>query len=160
MTDSQPTDSQPTTFRTPLKTPYVAVDIIIELVDQPDRPIVLIERHYKPLGWAIPGGFIDYGEPAEVAAKREALEEIGLEIELVELLGVYSDPTRDERQHTLSAVYIATAQGMPKAGDDAKAAKVVNVWEIPTNLCFDHDRILRDYLNLRHYHQRPYLSRT
>jgi 8-oxo-dGTP diphosphatase len=136
----------------------VAVDIIIELVDQPDRPIILIERHYKPLGWAIPGGFIDYGEQAEVAAKREAMEEIGLEIELVELLGVYSDPTRDDRQHTLSAVYIATAKGMPKAGDDAKAAKVVNVWEIPTNLCFDHDRILRDYLNLRHYHQRPSLG--
>ncbi len=165
VTDSQQTTgsqassqaSSQTVFRSPLKTPYVAVDIIIELVDQPDRPIILIERHYKPLGWAIPGGFMDYGERAEVAAKREAMEEIGLEIELVELLGVYSDPTRDERQHTLSAVYIATAKGLPKAGDDAKAAKVVNVWEIPTNLCFDHDRILRDYLNLRHYHKRPNL---
>ncbi len=134
------------------------MDIIIELIDRPDRPIILIERHYKPLGWAIPGGFIDYGEQAEVAAKREAMEEIGLEIELVELLGVYSDPTRDDRQHTLSAVYIATAKGTPKAGDDAKAVKVVNVWEIPTNLCFDHDRILQDYLNLRHYHQRPSLG--
>jgi 8-oxo-dGTP diphosphatase len=160
VTDSQ-IDSQiasSTTTRPPLKTPYVAVDIIIELIDQPDRPIILIERHYKPLGWAIPGGFIDYGEQAEVAAKREAMEEIGLEIELVELLGVYSDPTRDDRIHTLSAVYIATAKGTPKAGDDAKAVKVVNVWEIPTNLCFDHDRILQDYLNLRHYHQHPRLG--
>lgn len=146
------------TLKTPLKTPYVAVDIIIELIDQPDRPIILIERHYQPLGWAIPGGFVDYGEAADVAAKREAMEEIGLAIELVDLLGVYSDPTRDDRQHTLSAVYIATAKGLPKAGDDAKAAKVVNVWEIPTNLCFDHDRILQDYLNLRHYNKRPGLS--
>ncbi len=141
-----------------LKTPYAAVDIIVELIDQPDRPIILIERHFKPLGWAIPGGFMDYGEPAELTAKREALEEIGLDIELVDLLGVYSDPARDERQHTLSLVYIATATGLPKAGDDAKACKVVNIWELPKNLCFDHDRILRDYLNLRHYGLRPKLE--
>lgn len=141
-----------------LKTPYAAVDIIVELIDQPDRPIILIERHFKPLGWAIPGGFMDYGEPAELTAKREALEEIGLDIELVDLLGVYSDPARDERQHTLSLVYIATATGLPKAGDDAKACKVVNIWELPKNLCFDHDRILRDYLNLRHYGLRPKLG--
>lgn len=141
-----------------LKTPYAAVDIIVELIDQPDRPIILIERHFKPLGWAIPGGFMDYGEPAELTAKREALEEIGLDIELVDLLGVYSDPARDERQHTLSLVYIATATGLPKAGDDAKACKIVNIWELPKNLCFDHDRILRDYLNLRHYGLRPKLE--
>ncbi len=141
-----------------LKTPYAAVDFIVELIDRPDRPIILIERGFKPLGWAIPGGFMDYGEAAEATAKREAMEEIGLEINLVELLGAYSDPTRDERQHTLALVYIATATGTPKAGDDAKAFKAVNVWELPKNLCFDHDRILQDYLNLRHYGIRPKLG--
>jgi 8-oxo-dGTP diphosphatase len=141
-----------------LKTPFLAVDVIIELTDQPDRPILLIERHYPPLGWAIPGGFVDYGEPVEQAAKREALEEIGLAIELIDLLGVYSNPSRDSRQHTASLVYIATAQGTPKAGDDAKNAKQVNIWEIPQNLCFDHDRILQDYLRYRHYGIRPRLD--
>jgi 8-oxo-dGTP diphosphatase len=141
-----------------LKTPYAAVDIIIELIDRPDRPIILIERHFKPLGWAIPGGFMDYGEPAEKTAKREAMEEIGLEVDLVDLLGIYSNPDRDKRQHTVSLVYVATATGTPKAGDDAKAVKVVNVWEIPKNLCFDHDRILWDYLNHRHYGLRPRLD--
>jgi 8-oxo-dGTP diphosphatase len=140
------------------KNPSPAVDIIIEMVDRPDRPIILIERLNPPYGWAIPGGFMDYGEPAETTARREAMEEIGLEVELVELLNVYSDPARDARQHTVSMVYIATAQGEPTAGDDAKNTKIVNVWELPRNLCFDHDRILHDYLQLRHYGIRPRLG--
>jgi 8-oxo-dGTP diphosphatase len=139
------------------KSPFPAVDIIIEMIDRPERPIILIERHHRPYGWAIPGGFMDYGEPAEATARREAMEEIGLEIELVDLLQVYSDPTRDERQHTISMVYIATAKGEPKAGDDAKDAKIINIWEIPSNLCFDHDRILHDYLQYRNYGIRPRL---
>ena len=139
------------------KSPFPAVDIIIEMIDRPERPIILIERHHRPYGWAIPGGFMDYGEPAEATARREAMEEIGLEIELVDLLQVYSDPARDERQHTISVVYIATAKGEPKAGDDAKDAKIINVWEIPSNLCFDHDRILHDYLQYRNYGIRPRL---
>jgi 8-oxo-dGTP diphosphatase len=125
------------------------------MIDRPDRPIVLIERLHEPFGWAIPGGFIDYGEAAETAGKREAMEEIGLAIELVDLLGVYSAPDRDPRQHTLSVVYIATATGSPKAGDDAKQAHVLNLAAIPQNLCFDHDQILADYRKYRYYHQRP-----
>jgi 8-oxo-dGTP diphosphatase len=139
------------------KSPFPAVDIIIEMIDRPERPIILIERHHRPYGWAIPGGFMDYGEPAEATARREAIEEIGLEVELVDLLQVYSDPARDERQHTISIVYIATAKGEPKAGDDAKDAKIINIWEIPSNLCFDHDRILHDYLQYRNYGIRPRL---
>jgi 8-oxo-dGTP diphosphatase len=139
------------------KNPFPAVDIIIEMIDRPERPIILIERHNPPYGWAIPGGFMDYGEPAEETARREAMEEIGLEIRLVDLLQVYSDPARDQRHHTISMVYIATATGEPKAGDDAKDVKVINIWEIPKNLCFDHDLILHDYLQYRNYGLRPHL---
>ncbi|MGB7380963.1 MAG: NUDIX hydrolase, partial [Rivularia sp. (in: cyanobacteria)] len=106
---------------------------------------------------AIPGGFVDYGEAVETAAKREALEEIGLEVELVEQFHVYSDPKRDPRKHTISIVFIATAKGEPKAGDDAKDAAIFESWNVPGNLCFDHDRILRDYWRYRHYGIRPRL---
>jgi 8-oxo-dGTP diphosphatase len=139
------------TYRNPAPT----VDIIIEMIDRPDRPIILIERLNQPLGWALPGGFVDYGEAVPKAAKREALEEIGLEIELVDLLGIYSDPERDPRQHTLSLTYIATATGTPTAGDDAKTCQLFNPWEFPANLCFDHGTILKDYLRYRYHHQRP-----
>jgi 8-oxo-dGTP diphosphatase len=137
------------------RNPIPTVDIIIELIDKPHRPIVLIERHNEPFGWAIPGGFVDYGEAVETAAKREALEEIGLEVELVEQFHVYSDPKRDPRKHTMSIVFIATSVGEPKAGDDAKDAAVFAEWNVPGNLCFDHDEILRDYWRYRHYGIRP-----
>lgn len=142
----------------PYRNPAPTVDIIIELIDKPHRPIILIERHNEPLGWAIPGGFVDYGEPVEVAAKREAEEEIGLKIELIEQFLVYSDPSRDPRQHTISIVFLATATGEPVAGDDAKGVGVFEPWCVPSNLCFDHDRILRDYFRYRNYGIRPRLG--
>ncbi|WP_337886533.1 NUDIX hydrolase [Fischerella thermalis] len=135
--------------------PVPTVDIIIELLDRPHRPIVLIERHNPPLGWAIPGGFVDYGETVETAARREALEETGLEVELIEQFHVYSDPARDRRRHTISIVFLATAKGEPKAGDDAKGIEIFESWRVPENLCFDHDIILRDYWQYRHYRIRP-----
>jgi len=140
------------------RNPSPTADIIIELIDRPDRPIVLIERQNEPFGWAIPGGFVDYGETIEQAARREALEETGLEVSLVELLGVYSDPVRDPRQHTMSVVYVATAIGTAIAGDDAKALQLFAPWELPQPLCFDHANILQDYLRYRHHGQRPPLS--
>ncbi|MFM5890323.1 MAG: NUDIX domain-containing protein, partial [Dolichospermum sp.] len=100
--------------------PAPTVDIIIELIDRPHRPIILIERHNEPLGWALPGGFVDYGETVEKAAIREAEEEIGLKVELIQQFLVYSDPCRDSRQHTISSVFLAPATGQPLAGDDAK----------------------------------------
>jgi 8-oxo-dGTP diphosphatase len=139
------------------RNPTPTVDIIIELIDRRDRAIVLIERKNAPLGWAIPGGFVDYGESVETAARREAREETGLEIELIEQFHVYSDPNRDPRQHTLSVVFLATAKGEPQAADDAKNVGIFEPWQIPTNLCFDHDRILRDYFHYRHYRLKPIL---
>lgn len=140
------------TFRNPAPT----VDIIIELIDRPHRPIVLIERKNPPYGWAIPGGFVDYDESVETAAYREAQEEVSLTIDLIEQFYVYSDPKRDPRQHTLSIVFIATAKGEPKAADDAKNVAIFHHWNIPSNLCFDHDRILQDYWRYRNYSIRPH----
>lgn len=130
------------------RTPQLAVDVVIELEDRPGRPIVLIERQHAPLGHSLPGGFVDVGETVEAAAVREAREETGLDIRLGPLLGVYSDPGRDPRGHTVSIVYVATATGDPEAGDDARAVKVTDPAATPT-LAFDHDRILGDYLAMR-----------
>lgn len=126
-------------------TPLLTVDIIIEMIDQPGRPIVLIERKYPPPGWALPGGFVDVGESLESAALREAREETSLDITLKLLLGNYSDPSRDVRGHTASAVYVAEAQGEPRAADDAKHLQLYDPRSTPL-LAFDHDRIMEDYL--------------
>jgi len=126
-------------------TPTLAVDVIIELADRPGRPIVLVKRRFPPSGHALPGGFVDIGETVEEAARREAREETGLDITLGTLLGVYSDPSRDPRGHTVSLVYIATAAGEPVAGDDAAGVLIVKPGEAPP-LVFDHGLILGDYL--------------
>jgi 8-oxo-dGTP diphosphatase len=142
------------TYRNPTPT----VDIIIELIDRPHRPILLIERLNPPHGWALPGGFVDYGESLETAAVRESQEEIGLDVRLIEQFHVYSAPDRDPRQHTISIVFIATATGEPIAQDDAKTVGIFAPWEIPAQLCFDHGQIVRDYLQYRHYQLRPGLG--
>lgn len=130
-------------------TPLLTVDTVIELVDRPGRPIVLIERANPPHGHALPGGFVDVGESLERAAIREAAEETGLAITLKALLGCYSDPRRDPRGHTASAVYVAEATGFPAAMDDAKALGIFAIDALPQELAFDHGLILADYLAWR-----------
>ncbi len=132
-----------------IKTPFVAVDGIIQLFDERDnfKGIVLIERENPPLGIAIPGGFVEVGESCEEALIREMKEETGLDVEIIKLLGVYSQPDRDPRFHTVSITYLCRAYGEPVAGSDAKKVKIFKLEEIPFDkLVFDHSRILRDYL--------------
>ncbi len=130
-------------------TPQIAADIIIELKDKPGRPIILIERKNPPYGWALPGGFVDVGERIETAAIREAKEEVCLDVTLLALLGLYSDPARDTRGHTVSAVYVAEASGEPVAADDAKNLAIFSLDDLPDTLAFDHAQILEDYRNFR-----------
>lgn len=133
------------------RNPFPTVDIIIEL----ESGIVLIERRNEPFGWALPGGFVDYGESLEAAAVREAREETSLEISDLRLLGCYSDPARDKRMHTISTVFIATAQGIPRAADDALNVAVFTRNSLPEQLCFDHVRILADYASYCSIHLKP-----
>jgi 8-oxo-dGTP diphosphatase len=128
--------------RTTPRNPAPTVDIIIEL----GQGIVLIKRRNPPFGWAIPGGFVDYGETLEDAAVREAKEETGLDVTLRCQLHSYSDPKRDTRQHTISTVFIARAEGMPHAADDAVEAEVFTRQHLPP-LVFDHAKILDDYFS-------------
>lgn len=136
------------------KTPLLTVDIIIEVED---RGIVLIERKNPPPGWALPGGFVDYGEMLESAAIREAKEETCLAVELIEQLHAYSDPKRDPRHHTVSTVFIARASGVPKGADDAGRAELFTETTLPSPIAFDHPRILKDYFRYKKTGKRPAL---
>jgi 8-oxo-dGTP diphosphatase len=124
------------------RNPFPTVDIIIR--DNSGR-VVMIERRNEPSGWALPGGFVDYGETLESAAVREAREETGLEVEDLRQFHAYSDPTRDSRQHNISVVFTARGVGTLHAGDDAKTARWFALDALPSPLCFDHAQILADY---------------
>ena len=124
------------------RNPIPTVDVIIETAD---GRIVLIRRKNPPAGWALPGGFVDYGESLEDAAAREAREETGLEVELVHQLHTYSDPARDPRHHTITTVYVARGRGCPRAADDALEIALVDKGGLPAEIAFDHGRILEDY---------------
>jgi 8-oxo-dGTP diphosphatase len=134
------------------RSPLLTVDTIIEL----PAGIVMIERRSPPPGWALPGGFVEHGETVEAAAVREAREETGLDVRLTDLLGVYSDPTRDARHHTVAVVFIGTASGNPAAGDDAGAVLVCRCDELPQPMAFDHARIVADYVEFRRTGRRPF----
>ena len=125
------------TYRNPIPT----VDVIIRIGGK----IVLIERKNEPKGWALPGGFVDYGESLEAAARREAQEETGLAVENLRQFGAYSAPGRDPRQHNISVGFTAEATGAPTGGDDAAHAELFPLDALPSPLCFDHGQILDDY---------------
>lgn len=128
------------------KNPFPTVDIIIEVeAGGVEKGIVLIMRKNEPLGWAIPGGFVDYGESLEEAAVREAREETGLHVQLVRQFHTYSHPNRDPRFHSISTVYIARAQGTPEAKDDAGEVAIFGRRNLPEGIAFDHRSILQDY---------------
>ncbi len=124
--------------------PIPTVDIIIEI--EP-RGIVLIKRKNPPYGWALPGGFVDYGESLEEAALREAKEETNLDVQLVKQFHTYSDPRRDPRHHSISTVYTAKARGTPQAKDDALEIGIFNESNLPDEIAFDHREILKDYFH-------------
>ncbi len=129
------------------RNPSPTVDIIIETRDEQGNPgIILIKRGHPPPGWALPGGFVDYGESLEDAAVREAKEETNLDITLLYQMFTYSDPGRDPRKHTITTVYVASAQGKPEAHDDAADIIIVDPKKIDLQLAFDHQKIIADYL--------------
>jgi ADP-ribose pyrophosphatase YjhB (NUDIX family) len=132
--------------RSKFRNPLPAVDIIIEIADGRKRPgVVLIDRKNPPPGWALPGGFVDYGESLEAAAVREAREETSLDVELLGQLGSYSDPSRDPRFHTISTVFLARAKGLPRGADDARSAIVFDPRDRSQPLAFDHAGVLAGY---------------
>lgn len=129
-----------------MRNPLPTVDVIIEYMGG----IVLVKRKYEPLGWALPGGFLEYGESLEEGARREALEETGLEVRLKRQFHTYSDPGRDPRRHTVTTVYVAEGSGALRAGDDAADAVVFTGHTLPEEIVFDHRDILDDYFKGRH----------
>ncbi len=130
------------------KTPYLAVDGVVRLWEgERFKGIVLVERRYEPLGYALPGGFVEVGETVEKAVLREVKEETGLDAQIVKLLGVYSEPNRDPRFHVVSVVFVLDACGEPRGGDDAKKAVVFPLEDLPFDkIVFDHAKILKDFL--------------
>jgi len=132
------------------RNPTPVVDIIIEMGDQ----IVLIKRKNPPHGWALPGGFVDEGEPLSTAAIREAKEETSLDVQLTEQFFTYSNPTRDPRSHNVSTVFLAQADGVPRAADDAKDVALFCQNTLP-RLAFDHAQILNDYFRYRQLGHKP-----
>jgi len=128
------------------RNPFLTVDAIIEI----DGGILLIKRKNPPPGWAIPGGFVDYGETLEYAVIREAKEETGLDINIVRQFHTYSDPKRDPRHHTVSTIFVATASGNPFAADDALEVKIFSRDNLPDEIAFDHRKILEDYFQGRY----------
>ena len=133
------------------RNPYPTADVVIENGDG----IVLVRRKNEPIGWALPGGFVDTGECVEAAAVREMKEETGLDVRLETLLYVYSDPARDPRFHTMTIVFVGQADGVPLGDDDAAEARSFPTDRLPSPIVFDHAQIIADYIHFRSTGERP-----
>lgn len=129
-----------------MRNPIPTVDLIINS----DDGILLVKRKNPPEGWALPGGFVDYGESIESAAVREAKEETGLDVELIRQFHTYSDPKRDPRHHTITTVFLAKAKGKAVAGDDAEDIGIFGRNNLPEQIAFDHRDIINDYFSGRY----------
>lgn len=129
-----------------MRNPIPSVDLIIHSGDG----ILMVKRRNPPEGWALPGGFVDYGESIESAAVREAKEETGLDVELTRQFHTYSDPERDPRHHTITTVFLAKAKGKAVAGDDAEEIGVFGKDNLPDRIAFDHRDIINDYFSGRY----------
>jgi ADP-ribose pyrophosphatase YjhB (NUDIX family) len=127
----------------PSRHPLPTVDIIIEIEDK----IVIIERKNPPYGWALPGGFVDYGESVETAATREAKEETSLDLVDLEQFRVFSAPDRDPRGHTITTVFIARGKGRLQAADDARSVELVDPRHMTRPMAFDHGEIIEAYVD-------------
>ena len=130
------------------RNPLLTVDVIIEVEE--GQKIVLVRRKNPPIGWALPGGFVEYGETVEQAAEREAREETGLEVELKRQFHTYSDPSRDPRAHMVSVVFIGVGKGTLRGGDDASEACAFDLTSLPEDIVFDHRSIIEDYIQGRY----------
>jgi len=128
------------------RNPLITVDALIEI----DGGIILIKRKNPPYGWAIPGGFVDYGETLEEAVVREAKEETCLDIQIIRQFHTYSDPGRDPRHHTVTTMFIAKATGIPRAADDAQDIGVFTRDTLPEDMAFDHRQVVEDYFEGRY----------
>jgi len=138
------------------RNPVPTVDIIIEIERE---KVILIKRKNPPPGWAIPGGFVDYGESLEEAAVREAKEETNLDVELILQFHTYSAPDRDPRHHTITTVYIAKAKGIPQAKDDALEIGTFGRRDLPEDIAFDHRQILEEYFDAKSKSPQPPISK-
>lgn len=138
------------------RNPTPTVDILIIR----DNKLVLVKRKNPPFGWANPGGYVDEGESVEHAAIREAKEETGLDVVLDRLFYVYSDPKRDPRQHTMTTVFVAHADGEPCGSDDAEEARYFDLDALPSPIAFDHETIIRDYVEFTKTGRQPELERA
>jgi len=131
------------------RSPLLTVDVVITPPGDPER-VVLVRRRFPPEGWALPGGYVEWGETVEAAAEREAREETGLTVRLTRQFHVYSDPARDARGHHVTVVFLAEASGEPAGGDDAAEARFFDRSRLPAPIAFDHGAILDDVLEGRY----------